>query len=157
MYKAVEVQAPDKYDLSDSTYYFGIGTSREGKIGYKAIWAKGIGGAGSEEIDSVAETSDGGYIVGGSFYRTSIDLGNGISLTNKGSNDGMLIKYNASGEVEWAEGIGGTSDDRIFSVSETRDGGYIVGGYFYSSSIDLGNGISLTNKNSGRGDGMVKT
>ena len=70
-------------------------------------------------------------IVGGNFSSSSIDLGNGISLTNKnsGRDDGMLIKYNARGEVEWAEGIGGTSDsDHIESVSETSDGGYIVGG-----------------------------
>ena len=74
-------------------------------------------------------------------------------MTNKGDYDGMIIKYNATGEVEWAEGIGGTSSEQIESVAETSDGGYIVGGYFYSSSIDLGNGISLTNK--GDYDGML--
>ena len=29
------------------------------------------------------------------------------------------------------------------SVAETRDGGYIAGGYFNSSNIDLGNGVTL--------------
>ena len=151
MYKAVEVEAPEKYDISEP-YYFGIGTSREGKTEIKATWAEGIGGSNYEGITSVAETSDGGYIVGGDFYSSSIDLGNGISLTNKGDNDGMIIKYNATGEVEWAEGIGGSNYDGITSVAETSDGGYIVGGYF-SDSIDLGNGISLTSK--GSYDGMV--
>ena len=120
-------------------------------------WAEGIGGTSFEQIKSVAETSDGGYIVGGYFESSTIDLGNGISLTNKSStnpsSDGMIIKYNAAGEVEWAEGIGGTSDDEITSVAGTSDGGYIVGGYFDSSSIELGNGISLTNK--GNEDGMI--
>ena len=154
MYKAVEVEAPEKYDISEP-YYFGIGTSREGKVGLKATWAEGIGGTSSEQIKSVSETSDGGYIVGG-YFRDSIDLGNGISLTNKGSADGMIIKYDESGEVEWAEGIGGTSNDFINTVCETTDGGYIVGGYFESSSIDLGNGISLRNKGSTNySDGML--
>ena len=148
MYKAVEVQAPDKYDISDSTYYFGIGTSREGKKGLKATWAQGIGGTGNDYIESVSETSDGGYIVGGYFGSSSIDLGNGISLTNQGSDDGMVIKYNSEREVEWAQEIGGTGEDRIQSVSETSDGGYIGRGYIYSKSIDLGNGVSLTNKDS---------
>ena len=155
MYKAVEVQAPDKYDISEP-YYFGIGTSREGKMGLKATWAKGIGGTADDPITSVVETTDGGYIVGGYFKSSSIDLGNGMSLNNSTSaaySDGMLIKYGSSGEVEWAKGIGGMSYDYINSVSETKDGGYIVGGYFNSSSIDLGNGISLTNN--GNGDGMV--
>ena len=156
MYKAVEVQAPDKYDISEP-YYFGIGTSREGKMGYKATWAQGIGGIGSDYIYSAAESSDGGYIVGGYFYSSSIDLGNGIILTNKGNKgkeDGMVIKYDAEGEAEWAKGIGGISSDSINSVAVTRDGGYIVGGYFSSSNIDLGNGVSLANANS-YADGMI--
>ena len=150
MYKAVEVQAPDKYDISEP-YYFGIGRSREGKVGLKATWAKEIGGTESDNITSVAETSDGGYIVGGYFKSNSIDLGNGVVLTNNGSTGyyhGMVIKYNVNGEAEWANGIGETRDDRINSVTEISDGGYIVGGSFKSSSIDLGNGVSLTNKGS---------
>jgi len=116
-------------------------------------WAEGIGGSSNEQITSVSETSDGGYIVGGYFLSSSINLGNGISLANKGNSDGMIIKYNATGEVEWAEGIGGTSDDEINAVAETSDGGYIVGGYFEINSIDLGNEISLANK--GNSDGMI--
>ena len=153
MYKAVEVEAPDKYDLSDSTYYFGIGTSREGKEGIKATWAQGIGGTDNDQINSVAECSDGGYIVGGRFDSSSIDLGNGISLTNNGKQDGMVIKYSQDGKVEWVQGIGGTEYDEITSVAETSDGGYIVRGNFRSSSIDLGNGVSLRNK--GSYDGMI--
>ena len=157
MYKAVEVQAPDKYDLSDSTYYFGIGASREGKEGLKAVWAKGIGGTKYDEIGSIVETNDGGYLVGGYFKSASIELGNGISLTNTNvySIDGMIIKYGNSGEVEWTKVIGGTGDEKINSVSETTDGGYIVGGYFDDRSIDLGNGISLTNTNVRFCDGMI--
>ena len=65
----------------------------------------------------------------------------------------MVIKYSEEGKIKWAEGIGGTY---IKSVTETADGGYIVGGYFNSSSIDLGNGISLTNKGSINSyDGMI--
>ena len=82
MYKAVEIGAPEKYDLTDSTYYFGIGTSRQGKKTYLPI-ADGIGGVGSESINTVATTTDGGYIVGGFFSSESLDLGNGISLVIK--------------------------------------------------------------------------
>ena len=210
MYKAVEVQAPDKYDTTES-YYFGIGVSREGKVGVKADWAQGIGGGSNDSIESVAATNDGGYIVGGYFYSTNIDLGNGISLTGNrsmngalikydsekeiewakaigeeiqsvastsdggyivggyfskqidlengiklstnGSNDGMIIKYDSEGNAEWAKGIGGTNYDYISSIAATSDGGYIVGGYFYSSNIDLENGVSLASK--GSCDGMI--
>ena len=156
MYKAVEVQAPDKYDLSDSTYYFGIGASREGKEGLKAVWAKGIGGTKDDEITSIVETNDGGYLVGGYFKSASIELGNGIVITNKSKEtyqtDGMIIKYNAEGEVEWANEIGGLTSDYIYSVTETSDGGYIAGGSYGESNIDLGNGVRLNGKKYG---GMI--
>ena len=160
LYKAVEVQAPEQYDITDQTYYFGIGASREGNTVQRAEWAKGIGGSDEEQITSVAETSDGGYIVGGYFKSSSIDLGNGVTLNNNGSTsytDGMIIKYDSAGNAEWAKAIGGNEDDIIESISETRDGGYIVGGRFFSGSIGLGNGVTLTNNSSSRAycDGMI--
>ena len=156
MYKAVEVQAPDKYELSDSVYYFGIGTSREGKAGVKATWAQGIGGKDQEIIYSVSGTSDGGYIAGGIFSSSSIDLGNEVKLVNKDDNDGMIIKYNADREVEWARSVGGIGADHISSVMETRDGGYIVGGDTTSSGIDLGNGVILVTQGAyNSSDGMI--
>ena len=115
-------------------------------------WGTSIGGGSSDFINSVVETTEGGYLIGGDFS-SSIDLGNGTTLTSKGDQDGMLIKYNAEGEVEWGTSIGGSSEDRINSVVETTEGGYLIGGYFISSSIDLENGTTLTNK--GGSDGMV--
>jgi len=147
LYKAVEVEAPDKYDINKSEYYFGIGASREGKTKIEAEWGKVIGGTNSDYIDSVTETSDGGYVLGGRFASSTIDLENGVVLNNKGSYDGMIIKYSSSGEVEWGKVIGGNSEDYIDSITETSDGGYVVVGYSYSTTIDLENGIIL--KNSG--------
>ena len=120
-----------------------------------AQWAKGIGGNGDESIYSVASTRDGGYIAGGYFRSSSIDLGNGVTLSNNGLYDGMIIKYDSAGNTQWAKGIGGDDFDYIESVAETRDGGIIAGGYFESSSIDLGNGVILTNSRSGYTDGMI--
>ncbi len=156
LYKAVEVEAPDKYDITDSEYYFGIGASREGKVGLEAEWAKGIGSSGSDYINSVMETRDGGIIAGG-YFNGTIDLGDGVVLNNNGSYDGMIIKYSADGEVEWEQSIGGDKEDKINVVLETSDGGYIAGGYFKSSSIDLGNGVILNNKSSytSYSDGML--
>ena len=151
LYKAVELQAPDKYDLTDSIYYFGIGASRTEKTGMKSVWAKGIGGSGNDQLESVIETSDGGYIVGGYFNSPVIELDENISITNKGSYDGMLIKYSASGECEWAKVVGGISEDKILSVIETSDRGYIAVGKI-SSNIVLENGVIL----SGSGGMIIK-
>ena len=105
--------------------------------------------SGDEYIESIKQTSDGGYIVVGKFSSKSIDLGNGVSLINNdssNSSDGMIIKYSVNGEVEWAKGIGGSKSDEISLILKTKDNGYIVGGSFNSSYIELESGVKLINK-----------
>ena len=115
-------------------------------------WAQSIGGSNDDEITTVVGTSDGGYIVG-RYFSSSITVGKYI-LENAGSDDGMIIKYDEDGYVEWAQSIGGSDEDQITTVAETGDGGYLVGGNFYSDSINFENGISLTN-DLGKTNGMV--
>ena len=155
LYKAVEIQANnEKYDISDATYYFGIGGSREGKRTMVVTQATSIGGSNTDQINSLEATSDGGYIAGGFFASSSIQVGE-YTLTNNGYWDGMIIKYGEEGEVEWARNVGGSNDDRIEAVAETSDGGYIVVGYFESSSIKVGD-YTLNNNNSrGYSNGMI--
>lgn len=107
-------------------------------------WAKTIGGSKDDLVKTMIETSDGGYLVGGHFESKTISLENEVNLKNSNSiyTDGMLIKYDENGYVEWAKSIGGYYDEEINSVAETSDGGYIVGGYFGSSSITVGNDVS---------------
>lgn len=87
-------------------------------------WAKSIGGAGNEEAWSIRQTSDGGYIIGG--YTNSFGAG---------QDDGILIKLDAQGNMQWARTYGGPGNDHINQVKQTPDGGYIVAGY-----TDLGFG-----------------
>ncbi len=108
--------------------------NREGQI----EWTEQIGGSSNDQITSVVATADGGYIAGG-YFSDSITLSNGETLTSKGSGDGLIIKYNKEGQIEWIEQIGGSSYDEITSIAETADGGYIAGGYF-GSNITLSNG-----------------
>ena len=60
----------------------------------------------------------------------------------------MIIKYSSTGTLQWAKNIGGNANEYIKSVQQTNDGGYIVGGYYNSESIDLGNEVLLTNNTS---------
>lgn len=121
-----------------------------------AEWAKSIGGDKNDNITSIVATSDGGYLVGGSFLSSSISLDNNLSLTNSGAQDGMIIKYNSTGIAQWAKAIGGSGTDCILSVIETTNGDYVVAGYFGVSTINLGNGVSVTNSNTNGGSmGMI--
>ncbi|MCI8700278.1 MAG: hypothetical protein HFJ47_02925 [Clostridia bacterium] len=121
-----------------------------------AEWAKSIGGDKNDNITSIVATRDGGYLVGGNFLSSSISLENNLGLTNSGSHDGMIIKYNSTGIAQWAKAIGGSGSDSISSVIETTNGDYVVVGYFGVSTINLGNGVSITNSNTSNGSmGMI--
>ena len=154
LYKAVEVEAPAQYDLTNQTYYFGIGASREAPEGLVPVWVEPIGGSNTDGIYSVAETSDGGIIVGGYFSSSTIQIGN-ETLTNNGYFDGLIIKYNAEGEVEWAKSFGGSNSDYIYSVAQTSDGGYIAGGYFLYT-MQVGDEILTSHGNNPDGIIVVK-
>ena len=119
--------------------------------GYEVDWAISVGGYEEDSIDCITETSDGGFIVGGIFNYFIITLGDKTIESPK------LIKYKESEnkegyEVDWAASVGGNSSDEIKCITETSDGGYIVGGYFKSSSITVG---SKTLPNEGNREGIL--
>ena len=105
-------------------------------------WSKSIGNSGADSIDMVLVRDDGKIIVGGSF-NGSINLGNGITVTSKGSSDILLVQLSDEGNVELAKVIGGSSSDTVEKMRETRDGGILITGRTTSSSIDLGNGETV--------------
>jgi len=95
-------------------------------------WQKTIGGNGLDELYSISQTTDGGYILGG--YSNSDISGNKTENSNGGF-DYWVIKLNDLGVIEWQNTIGSNQDDFLYSVIQTSDGGYILGGY--SNSINI--------------------
>ena len=83
-----------------------------------------LGGTGNDYASSVQQTLDGGFIVTG--YTNSVGAGN---------NDAYLTKFASNGTVSWTKTVGGIGDDKVFSVQQTQDGGYIVSGYTISFGI----------------------
>ena len=137
LYKAVEVQANnEKYDISEATYYFGIGGSREATPNFGVAQANSISGSKYDYITTVEATQDGGYVAGGYYNSESIMIEE-IELENKGYYDGIIIKYNEKNEIEKVINVGGESSDYITDIVATSDGGYIVAGASYSQNINI--------------------
>ena len=95
------------------------------------LWDKTYGGTGDDQLSCLRPTSDGGFILGGS--SDSPASGN-KSAPNFGSKDFWVVKTDANGNKIWDAAFGGTALDIVFSVQQTRDGGYIVGGYSTSGT-----------------------
>ncbi|HNO28980.1 MAG TPA: T9SS type A sorting domain-containing protein [Chitinophagales bacterium] len=93
-------------------------------------WQNTIGGSSYEDLRSLEQTSDGGYIIGG--VSTSPISGDKTEAAWPGGPNGFdfwILKLHADGTIAWQNTIGGTNDDYLYVVKETPDGGFICGGY----------------------------
>lgn len=98
-------------------------------------WTNCYGGTGgNEEVRSVKETADGGYIIGGYSYSSDGDV-----TVNHGNADCWIVKISISGEIEWQQTYGGTSYECAESITQTTDGGYIFGATSHSDDGDISN------------------
>ena len=126
------------------------------KLNAKGVeeWQKTIGGSGQEKLQSIYQTRDGGYILGGSSAsetsETTGTLKGEKSTDSFGNMDYWVVKLDGNGKIEWQKTFGGEYNDELHSIEQTKDGGYIVGGY--SNSPISGN---KTDNSIGVGDFWV--
>ena len=95
------------------------------------LWQKSLGGNGGELLDNVIETEDGNFILFG--YTSSTDI---EGLSNKGSNDIIILKYDKNGNMLWQKSWGGNDSDYLNNVIETEDGNFILFGNSRSTDIE---------------------
>ncbi len=88
-------------------------------------WQNTIGGIGDEGLYSISQTSDGGYICGGS---SNSNISGDKTENSQGFADFWIIKLDSAGNIQWQNTIGGSEDDGVSTISQTNDGGYICGG-----------------------------
>ncbi|WP_026450924.1 T9SS type A sorting domain-containing protein [Aequorivita capsosiphonis] len=89
------------------------------------LWQKTIGGTNSDMLSSIIETSDGGYLVGGT---SESDISGEKSENSKGGKDYWILKLDTTGNIVWQKTYGGDADDGLGTFKQTSDGGYIMGG-----------------------------
>ncbi|MBK7887449.1 MAG: hypothetical protein IPJ86_09135 [Bacteroidetes bacterium] len=92
-------------------------------------WQRTIGGSSGDILLSIKQTNDGGYILGG-FSESNIS-GDKSEISWFG--DYWMVKTDSLGNIQWQNTIGGNSLDFLTSISQTSDGGYILGGYSESN------------------------
>ncbi|MBK7887442.1 MAG: T9SS type A sorting domain-containing protein [Bacteroidetes bacterium] len=93
-------------------------------------WQKSIGGSEYEELRSIQKTTDGGYVLGG--WSLSNISGDKTENSN-GSLDYLIVKVDSMGAIQWQNTIGGSLADYLYSIQQTTDGDYILGGHTSSN------------------------
>jgi len=104
-------------------------------------WSQTLGGSEDDnEVWSIQQTTDGGYILAGRTYSYNEDKTkekpSQLSIWNK--YDAWLIKTNAAGVEQWSQTFGGSGNDYAESIQQTMDGGYILAGYTDSYGAGYG-------------------
>ena len=127
---------------------FGKAENSKGSLDYwvvkldidgKVEWNKTIGGKYVDELKSIEQTEDEGYILGG--YSNSPVSGDKAEA-NVGQGDYWVVKLNKNGLIQWQRTLGGDKDDNLFALTQTKDKGFIVGGSSNSSATDTKNKTS---------------
>jgi len=95
------------------------------------LWTRTFDAVERERFHSVQQTSDGCYIL------------TGFTGIWGGDNDVYLVKTDAKGDTLWTRTYGGDDWDASYSVQQTTDGGYIVGGCTESFALGFGTDLYL--------------
>lgn len=93
-------------------------------------WDYSYGGNNIENMSAMVRTTDGGSLVGGS----SLSGISGDKTQDKwGSYDYWIIRLDSLGNKLWDKDFGGTKEEILTAIDTSDDGGFILGGYSWSS------------------------
>ncbi|HRI20059.1 MAG TPA: T9SS type A sorting domain-containing protein [Panacibacter sp.] len=110
-------------------------------------WDKTFGGTLGDYLRSVQQTTDSGYIIGGS---SNSNISSDKSENSKGLDDYWIMKLDKNGNKLWDKTIGGSGNDRLSVVKEISNGEYILAGT--SNSTASGDKTKKTVGNNGISD-----
>ena len=80
-------------------------------------WNKTYGGAGTDYVNSIILTADGGYLMVGHTNSWGV-----------GGYDLFVVKTDSLGNMQWNKTYGGLGQDRGYGAVRTSDGGYAIAG-----------------------------
>jgi len=116
------------------------------------IWAKRIGGTGSDFARTIVTDTNGNIYIAGSFFSTvDFDPGAGTAnLTSAGLADIFVAKYDSDGNYIWAKRMGGSSNDYGVGMTIDASGNVYTAGSF-QSTVDFDPGAGTANLTSAGG------
>lgn len=115
-------QSGDKTQPTQGYYDYWI--VKIDSLGIK-VWDKRFGGTGFDYLRAVVTSKDGGYLLGGI---SASDISGDRTEALLGYNDYWVVKTDAYGNKLWDKRFGGNGMDMLYSITRSKDGGYLLGG-----------------------------
>ena len=106
----------------------------------EGMWSKTFGGESDDVAKAIIQTSDGGFAVTGFTYSNS-----------RGESDVWLLRLNAVGEELWQKNYGGKGTEMGYSIMETQDDGFLIGGYQSYDSVNKADMLIVKTDRKGKG------
>ena len=123
---------PDKgFIIAGNTYSYGIGTPanfnwyliKTDSLG-NASWTKIWGSSGNDELKHVLPTSDGNYLLSGSWLMSGVG----------GQTKGILLKVDSIGNTIWGDTLLSIASSHFMWACEKNPNEYVVSGYTSGSN-----------------------
>ncbi|MER3327939.1 MAG: hypothetical protein RIF34_00060, partial [Candidatus Kapaibacterium sp.] len=95
-------------------------------------WSKTFGGSKSDRGNSIIETRDGCFLIGGRSLSSDQDL-----LNNYGWDDLWFLKISRFGDLIWSKTYGGSGRESLGSIIETNDGSLVAVSSSNSTDFDV--------------------
>lgn len=94
------------------------------------LWNKRLGGSDVDTGYDIVDAGDGGFYVIGDTYSSELPGYSGMS-------DGLVVKIDENGVIEWQQTYGGSDDDNLREGVVDADGNLILVGGSFSNDGDL--------------------
>ncbi|WP_190300430.1 T9SS type A sorting domain-containing protein [Rufibacter hautae] len=88
-------------------------------------WDKRFGGSAADELHSLVQTPDGGFLLGG---QSMSGMSGDKAEASRGLSDFWVVRISGTGAQLWDRRFGGAAEDRLRTVTLTSDGGFLLGG-----------------------------
>jgi hypothetical protein len=91
------------------------------------LWAARLGGAGTETVNAVVTTGDGGAIV---LLTFDGEVAADVLRVSRGGSDALVVRLSAAGKPVWSVPLGGAGDQYGRAAGLAPDGTVLVAGFF---------------------------
>ena len=100
-------------------------------------WQHSFGGSALDHIKGFQQTSDSGFIICGYTRSNDGDVSNNHG--DESQHDAWVLRLNKNGNLLWQKCLGGSKDDELTCILQTRDGHFAAAGFALSTDGDLQN------------------